>query len=115
MLGRKIAAIAGCALFLAGCWEGGKPPWWPKPTPIGAARCAESAADQPDAQHLEVIAQIDADDGHVKQTTLLDPRDPKATPMTPELARVGGCYSGANDLDPGAKGAVIVQDRKSVV
>jgi hypothetical protein len=59
-------------------------------------------------QHLQLVAEIDMDDDHVKRTMLINPRNPKATPSTPELDRIGECYSQAKDLEPEAKGPIIV-------
>jgi hypothetical protein len=49
------------------------------------------------------------DDGHVQQSTLANMRDPRATPQSAELARLGECYSKAKDIEPEAKGAVVVR------
>jgi hypothetical protein len=115
MTRRVLARRHGPALLFAiavgsvGCTRVGKPPWWPKATPVEAARCREPVTEADEMQHLQLIAEVDMDDDHVQQTVLLNPRNPKATPWTPELARMGDCYSQAKDLEPEAKGAVVVR------
>lgn len=72
-------------------------------------RCETPPGAEADALRLRLIAQIDMDDGHVQQSTLTNMRAPEATPQNAELARLGGCYSKARDIEPEAKGAVVVR------
>jgi hypothetical protein len=95
-------------MLLVGCAHVGKPPWWPKAKPVDAVRCEEPVGDRSDTLQLQLVAQIDMDDGHVQRTAMVNPRNPEATPWNPELARLGECYSDAKDIEPEARGAVVV-------
>jgi hypothetical protein len=97
------AVLVGCARM------GDKPPWWPKAKAVDSMRCEAPAGEQADALYLRLVAQIDMDDGHVQQSTLANLRAPKATPQNAELARLGECYSKAKDIEPEARGEVVVR------
>jgi hypothetical protein len=86
----------------------GKPPWWPKPSPISATYCS-LPSEGLETRALAMLAEIDFDDGHAKRTRLIDPSNPDATPSTPALERIGDCYSRIVDLEPAAAGKVWVQ------
>jgi hypothetical protein len=107
---RCVVRVALSGAVLVGCARmGDKPPWWPKAKAVDSVYCEEPVGDQADALDLRLIAQIDMDDGHVQQSTLTNMRDPEATPQNAELARLAGCYSKAKDIEPEAKGAVVVR------
>jgi hypothetical protein len=105
---RRVAIVFAVASGVAGC---DAPMWraaWPKPEPVKAKRCAEGHATD-EVRKLAVDAELDYDDGHVKRWMLVYRAAPKNTPETPELAKVGDCYSDAVDLSPHAKGKVVVE------
>lgn len=102
------AGVLAIPLYLSGC---DAPMWraaWPKPKPVTVERCGPEAKE-PEDRKLVVEAELDYDDGHVKRWMLVDRALPKQTPDTPELAKVGDCYSDAVDLQPHAKGKVVVE------
>jgi hypothetical protein len=107
-LPRRITVVFAATLGAAGC---DAPMWraaWPKPQPITVKRCDPKNAG-PEVRKLVLEAELDYDDGHLKRWMLVDRAAPKNTPDTPELAKVGDCYSDAVDRSPHAKGKVVVE------
>lgn len=105
----RVAAVFGTTLSVAAC---DAPMWraaWPKPKPITVKSCAPEPMGEREDRKLVVEAELDYDDGHVKRWMLVNRAAPKNTPETPELAKVGDCYSDAVDLTPAAKGKVVVK------